>query len=170
MRAFARFLAVAMTAVVYQVFAAEHTPTYFKLVVTKGGDSSTVCQISRLAFFDADHNCVSTNLKEKTAISSASGLDENSFFSATVFTNIENQTHTYADGPIDVIFEANDKKWCYSNSQHGGIGNTNNGNDGTVTLVMRLADNAQPVAYNFRSGNDDYTYKNRAFTSWKLYG
>ena len=170
MRAFARFLAVAMTAVVYQVFAAAHTPTYFKLVVTEGGDNSTVCQISQLAFFDADHHYVSTNLEEKTTVSAASGLDENSFFSATVFTNIENQTHTYADGPIGVIFVDNDKKWCFKNDAHGGIGNYDNGNDGTVTLVMRLADDAEPVAYNFCSGNDDYKYKNRAFTSWKMYG
>lgn len=160
---------VAMSATL-ALFGAEHTPTYFKLVVTEGGDNSTVCQISQLAFFDAGHHYVSTNLEEKTTVSAASGLDENSFFSATVFTNIENQTHTYADGPIGVIFVDNDKKWCFKNDAHGGIGNYDNGNDGTVTLVMRLADDAQPVAYNFCSGNDDYKYKNRAFTSWKLYG
>ena len=158
---------VAMSATL-ALFGAEHTPTYFKMVVTEGGDSSTVCQISQLAFFDANHHYVSTNLEEKTAISSASGLDENSFFSATVFTTVNNKT--YADGPIDVIFVDNDKKWCFKNDAHGGIGNYANGNDGTVTLVMRLADDAEPVAYNFCSGNDDYKYKNRAFTSWKLYG
>lgn len=50
------------------------------------------------------------------------------------------------------------------------IGNTSDGGDGTVTLTIRLANDAQPVAYNFRTGGDDATYPGRAFSSWTLYG
>lgn len=159
---------VAMSATLALFGARQEYPTYFKLVITDSGDHGGTCQISQLAFFDADHICVSTNLMETNKLSTASELVTNSFFSATVFSQVNNKT--YFDGPIYVIFKENNSKWCFNNSQHGGIGNTSNGNDGTITLVMRLADTAKPVAYNFCSGNDDNQYKNRAFTSWKLYG
>ena len=49
----------------------------------------------------------------------------------------------YYDGPIANIFVRDDTKWCFNCADHGGIGNTSNGGDGTVTLTIRLADKAQ---------------------------
>ena len=175
MRAFARFLAVAMTVVVYQVFAAAYTPTYFKLVITDSGDHGKTCQISQFGIFNSigpdqqdSAGYESLNLTQVATGTAASALQPMSFAPVTVFA--EKNGNTYYDGPISRIFERNNDKWCFNCTDHGGIGNTNNGNDGTVTLVMRLADDAKPVAYNFCSGGDDNQYPGRAFTSWKLYG
>ena len=138
----------------HAAWSAPVAPTYLKMVVTDNAGHGGTCQISRLAFFDAENGCVSVDLTQKDAGLAATELDANSFSPLLAYDGF--------DKPVSRIFSADDNKWCFSWTDHI--------KDSTVTLTMRLADTAQPVAYNFRSGGDDASFPDRAFSSWVLYG
>lgn len=146
----------------YVVGGATTAVRYYRLVIDDAGHNDDHCtQLTRFALFDAAGVDQALDLVRKGVGTDATRLDPGEFYVGADYRNYNNSWND--------VFRDNDTKWCGGNG-NGGPGNTSVG-DGTFTITLRLADQAnEVVAYNFRTGGDDKSYPERSLRGWTLYG